>query len=167
MATAVIIQARDMIKFLEDRKFQRIELTGTKEMVFSKGFHIDLTNTDAAGNKIIVDTIPLAVRVFTSIALIGRSRDIGKDAIRVVVMARGVDGTPYPIGKDRRVHRVEGWRENLAERLDNIQRQLDPECPECAAPMVARSGANGRKFFGCIRYHSAGCRGFRYYSEEN
>ena len=49
----------------------------------------------------------------------GSSRKVGKDAIRVQVIYRDEKGETL-VSQPKRVHRVEGWRENLQKRMNEI-----------------------------------------------
>jgi hypothetical protein len=112
----------------------------------------------------------LSVRVYTSIDVrLGLSRSTGKDAIRVCVLwhrgERG-EGEIVPIGREKRVHRVENWRENLQQRLDSWSTELlDPCCPRCGAPMrLIKPNTRGKQydpFWSCVRFQrqGGGCTG--------
>lgn len=132
MATAVEISRRDMDTFLVAQGFQEIQVKGTKERVYSK----------------FVDK-GVCLRVYTSI--VGESsRGTGEDAIRTVLVTKV--GTDIKIiGGDRRVHRVEGWRNNLQNRLDGWRDQLGPACPKCQGATVRRRSRKG-PFWGCCKY---------------
>lgn len=143
MATAVQIRRDEMAKFLENNGFQPMTLPGTAEMVYGK----------------VVDKTPgkeISLRVYTSIDG-DVSRDVGADAIRLVVVTR-LNGQPKVIGTSKRVHRVAGWMSNLQERIDDWREQLGPDCPKCNHRTVLRKGKNG-KFWGCCSYPN--CNGTR------
>ncbi len=132
MATAVEISRQDMNTFLAAQGFQEINIPGTKERVYS---------------KFVTKTVCL--RVYTSIG--GESsRDTGEDAIRTVLVTK-VNDVVKIIGGDKRVHRVEGWRNNLQNRLDRWQEQLGPACPKCQSPTIRRRSRKG-PFWGCCQY---------------
>lgn len=133
MAKAITISEAEMAEFLRARGFAPVQLPGTKELVY--------------GLRVGAD---LCVRVYTSIVG-GVSRANGCDAIRVAVVRRLEDGSVKGVGCDRRVHRVEGWRVNLAERLERWREQLGPECPTCGTLMVQRRSKRGL-FWGCGSY---------------
>lgn len=166
-AKYITIQAKDMIEFLEARAFQRIQLPGTQEIVFARSQK--LLQHDDAGQ--LMWQLPVSIRVYTGIHLSGQQRDKGKDAIRVSVWYK-YDNEPRMLGGDKRVHRVEGWRENLDERIHNWMRCIEPFCPLCTAPMLLHKPKAGGKFFhafyGCIRYSKTGpsCGGTRPYEEK-
>lgn len=127
-------------KPLGDTGWYRIQLPGTRELVYSRLVRPDLSQ-----------------RIYSSIEPGGVSRDKGSDAIRVVLVWRQTQlHEPRIIGVERRVHRVLGWRHNLQTRLLDWQSQFGPQCPCCAAPTVERTSKRG-KFFGCCRYPE--CRG--------
>ncbi len=132
MATAVEISRRDMHEVLAAQGFQEIQIPGTRERVYSK----------------FVDK-GLCLRVYTSVE--GESsRGVGEDAIRTVLVTK-VGGAVKIVGGDKRVHRVEGWRKNLQDRLDRWREQLGPACPKCQAATVRRRSRRG-PFWGCCRY---------------
>jgi hypothetical protein len=137
MATAVHISQNDMHAFLAARDFRLIpHVPGTKELVYGK----------------IVDK-GVCLRVYTSVVPGCGSRGTGKDAIRCCLFVRDDRGQPKIIGSDKRVHRVEGWRANLALRLDNWRQQLGPACPNCGRPTVRRKSRRG-PFWGCSNFPS-------------
>jgi len=96
------------------------------------------------------DGMPLTVRVYSGIEIRdGKSREIGSDAIRVCMVGQRDDDKIVGVAKDRRVNRVAGWKNNLANRLrdfDTIEC-----CDKCGAPMRVRKGKNG-EFLGCSNY---------------
>lgn len=139
MATAINISYDEMHEHLSSQGFTQIHLEGVKELVYGK----------------IVDK-NLSLRIYTSIVA-DRSRGVGKDAIRVV-LATKVNGTPKLIGVSKRVHRVEGWRRNLDNRINNWSDMVGPICPKCDNRMVYRESAHGG-FWGCAAYPA--CRGVR------
>lgn len=138
MARFVTISQRDIHDFLARKGFEPITgLNNTKELVYG---------------KIVAPRICL--RVYTSVVN-GRTRANGRDAIRCVLVTR-VNNDTKIIGSDRRVHRVEGWRANLDQRLDNWQEQLGPACPRCGTPTI-RKKARKFDFWGCCRFPD--CKG--------
>lgn len=136
MAIAVEVSRQDMDSFLTAQGFVEMQVAGVKERVYGKVVSQMVTG-------------PLCLRVYTSIE--GESsRPLGEDAIRTVLVTR-VDGAVKVIGADRRVHRVEGWRENLQKRLDTWSEQLGPKCPKCGAVTVRKQSRRG-PFWGCCKY---------------
>lgn len=133
MAQYVMIQRQEMVNFLESKGFKLLWFEGVSEMTYGKRVRHDLT-----------------LRVYTSIVN-GGAREVGADAIRCVLMYRSEDGKISPIGKSRRVHRVEGWKKNLEARINDWEQALGPDCPKCSAPTVERKGKHGT-FDGCVRY---------------
>lgn len=137
MAKAVTISRDEMHDFLIRRGFIILTLEGTKELVYG---------------RIVAPN--LSLRVYTSIEG-ACSRSIGSDAIRTVLVTRingrGPESTIKIVGGDRRVHRVEGWRENLQDRLDGWRDQLGPVCHKCGRMTVRRESRRG-PFWGCSGY---------------
>lgn len=153
MATYYNISRDEMHAFLTARGFVPMKLEGVQELVYGK--RVDQNNK------------PLTLRVYTGINPSGASRGVGEDAIRVAlfVLFRKQVGfnhkTNEPIwtmqtahvGGDKRVHRVEGWAKNLANRLDTWQEGLpDHDCPKCGSPLTIRKGKYG-PFAGCAAYN--------------
>ncbi len=132
----------DMESFMAVSRFAQIEVPGSVELVYerpvSKG---------------------LSVRVFSSVTdRLDAARPVGADAIRVVVWAKD---KRIVVASEKRVHRVAGWRQNLADRiakaLSRIERGQIPTC-HCGGYWVKRSGRFG-EFFGCSNYPT--CRNTR------
>lgn len=106
----------------------------------------------------------LAVRLYTSIpANADEARACGEDALRVVIVR-----SPNTAKAERilftlpRVHRTQGWRENLRERLRLAWCLITkgPVCPACGARCApARKKATGELFWSCTRFPT--CRGAR------
>lgn len=150
------ISAEEMTDFLVPQGFQLYpygRLTykdnAVQEMVFGRALHSD-------GNQVVL-------RVYTGILhRDGCSRKCGGDAIRVQGFYK-FDDRVLPVGGDRRVHRVEGWRSNLQDRLDRWKDLLGPSCPKCGRPMVERRPKKNQTwnpFFGCVAWSSSGgCNG--------
>ena len=94
----------------------------------------------------------LSVRVFSSVTeRRSAARSVGDDAIRVVVWAKK---HRIVVATEKRVHRVKGWRHNLADRiakaLSRIERDQIPTC-SCGGYWVKRTGKFG-EFYGCSNY---------------
>ena len=143
MAHYYNISRAEMDTFLTEQGFKPINLPGTVELVYGK-------RVDQGDKK-------LTLRVYTGINPSGESREVGKDAIRVALFVL-VNGTPVHVGGDKRAHRVEGWRKNLQNRLDNWFEGLpDHDCPKCGLPLTIREGKHG-KFVGCSGYGSGSCK---------
>lgn len=133
------ITQEQMEEFLSPLGFARVELDGTVELVY--------------GKRIDRDGMPLTLRVYTGINPSGESREVGTDAIRVVLMGRNASGQVVRLATSRRVHRVEGWRKNLTSRLATVSEcEVGPKC-ECGSPMVLRTARTTRKeFYGCSNF---------------
>lgn len=142
MATYHPITVEEADEFLTPQGFQRIALDGVRELVYAR-------RADADG-------LALSLRIFTGIDASGQSRDVGEDAMRVVLFWRREDGTITKCATSKRVHRVQGWRKNLQDRIDTTR--VEKRCPDCGAPMVRRTGkskiAKGERydFFGCSTF---------------
>lgn len=142
MAEYTNIKKEEMVDFLVPQGFKEVALDNTKEMVL--------------GRIVAKDT---CLRVYTGI--VGKeSRANGKDAIRVGVFFRRPDGKIVKVAGSKRVHRVAGWKKNLASRLNKWREQMFPSCPVCEMPSIERkNGKDGTSFLGCSQYPN--CRGTR------
>ena len=132
----------DMESFMTVSRFVPVVVPGSIELVYER---------PVLGG--------LSVRVFSSVTeRLGAARSVGADAIRVVVWAKD---KRIVVASEKRVHRVTGWRENLADRiakaLSRIERGQIPTCG-CGGYWVKRSGKYG-EFFGCSSYPT--CRNTR------
>jgi hypothetical protein len=94
------------------------------------------------------------LKVFSSIVESQGARDVGKDAIRVVLFIKR-NNIYVPTWKGSRVYRVENWRENLGSRIrEGFARgckDIDWECPNCGGHLILRDGYHGL-FYGCSNY---------------
>jgi hypothetical protein len=141
MSTFYPITLAEMRDFLEPQGFAAINLPNATEYVFARRVH---------SNKV---ALPLSLRVYTGIARNGESREVGTDAIRVVMFAKRPDGSIVKLAGSKRVHRVSGWAANLQSRLDPFLKDWLPGdmCPRCKVPMCERKGRNG-PFLGCLEF---------------
>lgn len=136
----------DIDAVLAPQGFKVLVLQGVREVVYAKGQRI-------AG-------VSYSIRVYTTVEN-GVSRLAGGDSIKVVVLAKYASGTPKALGSEIRVHRTQGWRENLQSRLNNWQSMIPTyvegvKCPNCGSPMVKKNSAKG-EFYGCADFPT--CRG--------
>jgi hypothetical protein len=134
MATYVNITQQDAEEFLLPQGFRKIELPGTKELVY--------------GKRVDADGLVLSLRVYTGINPNGQSREVGTDAMRCNIFWRK-DDELKKVATSKRVHRVAGWKKNLQARLDELK--IEKKCSDCGSPMVRRKGQNG-EFFGCASF---------------
>jgi hypothetical protein len=99
-----------------------------------------------------------SIRVYSSIVPNCGARDVGQDAIKVVRMFWYGDGNSKPIGKQKRVNRIQTWKDNLLLRIASVLSEPVIGCPACGGPMKQRSGPYGA-FLGCLAYpHCTGRR---------
>lgn len=92
------------------------------------------------------------IRIYSSIVN-GVSRDVDKDAIRVMVWD-SVTNLPYK-PSEARVYRVEGWRKNLKDRILKTKEEIltYPKCKKCGAFMIERENRQTHeKFMGCMNW---------------
>jgi hypothetical protein len=100
------------------------------------------------------------MRIYSGINPNGQSRIVGKDAIRVYLFSRDDKGCIFKVGGSKRVHRVMGWKENLAQRIQDWKNNLGPSCPLCKSPTVLKEPGKGKSwkpFYGCC--HFPACSG--------
>ena len=137
MAHYTNITAEEMEQFLAAKGFAKIALPGTIELVY--------------GKRVKQDDLQLSLRCYTGIAG-ENSRKVGEDAIRVNLWMRTSQGRLIKLGGSKRVHRVEGWRNNLGKRLDDwLEYMPTHKCDKCGLPMIVRNSSKG-KFLGCSGY---------------
>jgi len=144
------IQADEFKTFMSRLGFAQVDVVGTKELVFDR-------KTVEPG---------VVTRIFSSVTEAqGGGRDVGKDAIRVVLFS---ERTGRGIASVKKVYRVPGWRDRVINRIDTIRANLAPAvalaskvCPLCKGPTVRREarkgGFKGKAFLGCRAYPV--CRG--------
>lgn len=143
-AQYVRISLDDFDAFMKQHYFERIE-SQHGEYVYERKF----MDVDAK------------IKVYSSISESGRARKKGGDAIRVVVFYKHADKW-IPTGKNKRVHRVENWRTNLTNRIDDVRKDVHPRpCPKCGSPMLKREGKHGvfYSFYSCSMWPKTGCGG--------
>lgn len=139
MAHFTNVTKEEMEEFLFPQGFKLLKLPNTTELVYGK-------RVDSHGRQI-------TLRIFTGINPNGQSRACGEDAMRTTLFWRDEEGTVRMCGGSKRVHRVEGWRKNLQNRIDRLDELMGPDCPVCNKLMVERRGSKGL-FFGCSGYPS-------------
>ena len=131
MAAFCPITLDEFEDFILPLGFRRIALDGTLEYVY--------------GKRLDCGSHPVTVRVYSGIDIRDdKSREVGSDAIRVCMVGKGKrvgdDGIErdhiFGLAKDRRVHRVAGWRKNLAARLDSCTCGSVKTCKKCGAPLA-------------------------------
>lgn len=132
----------EMHQHLVGLGFQEMKLPNCVELVYGKIVHLQ-------GHR-------CSLRIYTAINPNGQSREIGSDAIRLRLYFL-VNGEAKPVGRPFRCLRVKNWRENITNATQNITADFKV-CGKCGSPMALREGQNG-EFWGCIMYHSTGCKG--------
>jgi hypothetical protein len=91
------------------------------------------------------------IRVYSSVdKRTNKTRNVGTDAIRVILLTD--DGKT--LRGNKRVNRVETWKENLQKRLDNWI-NVTELCPQCGFPLRNRKGKYG-DFIGCSAFPKCG-----------
>lgn len=99
----------------------------------------------------------LVIRVYTSIIDGGGSaaaRKVGADSIKVVPLYLDSTHGNIPLGKQKRVHRVTGWRDNLRSRIATAQEAAPgPVMDSSGKPMrLRRNKRTGDMFWGSIDF---------------
>ena len=135
-ATYYDISEEEMNTFLTEKGFKQVALPNTREIVY--------------GKRVDKDGFQLTLRVYTGIIKGHGSRSVGKDAIRVNLFNRTSSGNVNKVGGSKRVHRVQGWANNLQKRLDDWLNYSFTVC-ECGNLMIPRKSKTG-KFLGCSNY---------------
>jgi hypothetical protein len=120
---------------LEAQGFEYYDEPNAGEYVFQK--YVD------RGDK------KITLRLYTSVSKwTDDSRDVGTDAIRLVVMGNG-----YKYGEGR-VNRTQNWRKNLQSRIYKWDELYKP-CPQCGNALHEKVGKYGH-FMGCVTYPKCG-----------
>jgi hypothetical protein len=89
------------------------------------------------------------LKLYTSISkYTDDSRDVGTDAIRLVVYS---DGNHFGEG---RVNRTQNWKENMRKRVMAWD-TLFKACPQCGNALKAKKSRFG-EFYGCVTYPACG-----------
>jgi len=116
-----------------------------------------LDEPNAKENVYMVSINDIHIKVFSSI-VDGISRNVGKDAIRVVGWDLQSD---RPISaSEGRVNRTDKWAENLKSRIQTVVSKVvdvrdAPKCKVCGGMMAEMKGKYG-KFMGCLNYKNHG-----------
>jgi len=126
-----------MADFLLCKGVHYINDANTQEITFEKAIHHE--------GKIYF------ARIYTSIdKRTKKTRDVGSDAIRVVIYN---ENYTLFLGEGR-INRTQNWRINLAKRLENWT-GIVKWCPQCKSPLRKRTGKYGL-FYGCSTYPKCG-----------
>ena len=130
-----------MDTFLTDQGFTEINHPRAHEKVYDK-----LYGRGPEGGELVV-------RVYTSIVK-DEARDVGKDAIRVVPLYLHATLGEFPMSRQKRVHRVLGWRDNLEKRIETAEASAPgPVLDSNSKPMrLRRNRKSGDYFWGSIDY---------------
>lgn len=121
--------------------FYRLPVEGTYETVYATRVKDSLT-----------------LRIYSTIQN-GQSREKGADAIRLTLWYRpSKDVPPKLVGTQKKLLRVESWRDNLSKRFDEWETMVGPSCPVCGCPTAERKNkVTKKKFYGCVDFPA--CRG--------
>lgn len=133
MGRYVEISGDEFQRYIEaEMKFHEVQLDG----VFERTWEFDVNDS-------------FSIRVYSTIDKRGDvSRDIGKDAIRCLIIDRS---TQRILKMDARVHRTKNALPNMRDRCRELYKHIrDNQCG-CGGLLVTRSGKSG-KFLGCSNY---------------
>jgi topoisomerase-like DNA binding C4 zinc finger protein len=129
------ITLQEMKTKLEAQGFEYYNDPYATEYVFQK-------YVDRAGNK-------YTLKLYTSISkYTDDSRDVGSDAIRLVVIGNG------KMFGEGRVNRTQHWKYNMSKRI-NTWDTLFKVCPQCGNALKERKGKFG-DFYGCSTFPKCG-----------
>lgn len=132
-----VITLQQMHDVLTSRGYYRINVENTLEYVYER----ILCNDDRN----------YRVRIMTSVdKRTNRSRSVGSDAIRLIVLNSAGD----IINGEKRVNRSTGWQVRLNARLDKWKDGI-VWCDQCGGAMRPRTSKYG-KFLGCSTYPMCG-----------
>lgn len=138
------IAGDDMDDYLVDLGFQELPRMPRRERIYQKLYG---RGPDGA---------ELFTRVYTSIVdgVVSSAREVGRDAIRVVPIYIHPTLGEFALAKNRRVHRVMGWRKNLADRIQTSEGAAPgPVLDSNGKPMRLRKNRRtGQHFWGSIDY---------------
>ena len=138
------ISGDDMEDYLTDMGFEELPRVPRRERIYQKLYG---RGPDGA---------ELFTRVYTSIVdgAVSGARDVGRDAIRVVPIYIHPTFGEFALAKNRRVHRVLGWRKNLADRIQTSEDSAPgPVLDSNGKPMRLRKNRRtGQHFWGSIDY---------------
>lgn len=117
------------------------------------------------------NTGKLTLKVYTSIRSDrNKARDVGEDAIRLVVLWTDNLGWSKPIGeKPKRIYRSGGINStayDVVGRAFKRSREIAVEAMgiiicSCGRPMMIRKSKSGSEFLGCIGFAKNVCKGTR------
>lgn len=137
-----------IVTIQEMEEFLKADKGWTKHKPLGQEVHFDFRR------KSITGTGEFVIRVFSSIPSDGVSRNCGKDAIRVSIVAL-VDGKDKGVRKFPRVTRQENWRKYLKQRVMEAFDYISTirVCQQCNSPMALRKAKeSGSEFYGCTRF---------------
>lgn len=139
-------------EFLDFLKYEKLTYTltstsrDTKEYVFN-----------------IVASPGSFIRLYSSVDIRSKvSRDIGKDAIRLVLINKELN---LPITKGQKTLRMLNWKNHLSHKIKYLLeyvKYFERKCPECDSPLVVRKGMD-TLFWDCSSYPA--CRYTAKYNE--
>lgn len=116
-------------------KFHRLQLQGTNENVYGMTVAPNIT-----------------LRIYSTVEN-GVARENGTDAIRCVLFWRSSEGDIKLIGVEKKVLRIETWRDNLSKRIAEWTEMVGPKCPACSSPMAKRKNRTNKSYFySCVQY---------------
>lgn len=137
------ITYREFKEFMLNEGFNEVNDTFSGEYVFEKVL------THASHPQFTHNWI---VRIYSSVSKsTNKTRNVGTDAIRLIIID---PDTKRKMRGDKRVNRIETWKNNLQKRLENWTGIIE-WCPQCGYPLVDRKGKYGA-FVGCYGFPQCG-----------
>lgn len=91
-------------------------------------------------------TAKVDIKVWSSLGKDGKARKKGSDAIRVCATLTKANGQTVGYIKSQRVHRVEGWRDNLMARIDTVTEEAEKRIAEFKAKYGNKPKKTNDKF---------------------
>lgn len=97
----------------------------------------------------------LAIRIFSSIHVSNnKSRDCGKDAIRILLWHKSLKKT---VGGNGRVNRTANWRQNVEKKIASLKEKYPSiKCDKCDSGYLILKKGKFSKFYGCTNF-AKGC----------
>ena len=131
--TYTMISKQQMDDFLSKYNAETVNYQTAMEYIYEFKIHDDLY-----------------IRIYSSVdKRSNTSRDIAKDAIRVLLCVHSSNGVVHI--NNGKVYRVDNWRENLRIKIDSLSKMIVNRCKICGNYMCLKNGKYG-EFYGCINY---------------
>jgi hypothetical protein len=121
-STYTPIPYEELNDFLHERYFIQIP-TPYQERVYSR--------EDYCGKMLV------RIQVFSSVTKQRQiAREVGKDAIRIIMKGKDADGNEHILNLPKRCYRTTNWRSKLNAALADWQRWIRYKCSTCNTPLT-------------------------------